>query len=87
MRTKVRPEKDLVKRIQKLGLKMFKKGEVSKAEALSQSNYQSALRYLIDNEIVYVSFSKDVKEGRLLSLTEDRTLFESLRRRLFNFMT
>lgn len=87
LRTKVRPEKDMVKRIQKLGLKMFKKGEVSKAEALSQSNYQSALRYLIDNEIVYVSYGKDAKEGKLLSLTEDRILFESLRRRLFNFMT
>ncbi|MBN2538950.1 MAG: 1-acyl-sn-glycerol-3-phosphate acyltransferase [Deltaproteobacteria bacterium] len=85
LKNRVRQEKDLIKKVQKLGTKMYKKGEISKAEALSQSTYKNALKYLIDSGAISVSGSKGDKGAKFLSL-EDRNLLESLRRRLFKFM-
>ena len=72
-------DKDLVRRIQRLGTKMYKKGEVLRAEALSKSNYQNAIEFLIDAEILG-------KDGKTYHLTEDKTQIESLRQRLFKFL-
>jgi len=85
LKNRVRQEKDLVKKVQKLGTKMYKKGEISKAEALSQSNYKNALKFLVYSGAISVSESKDEKGSKFLSL-DDRSLLESLRRRLFKFM-
>lgn len=85
LKNRVRQEKDLVKKVQKLGAKMYKKGEISKAEALSQSNYKNALKFLMDSGAISVSESKGEKGAKFLSL-DDRGLLESLRRRLFKFM-
>ncbi|MBN2179708.1 MAG: 1-acyl-sn-glycerol-3-phosphate acyltransferase [Deltaproteobacteria bacterium] len=87
LKSKKRQEKDLLKRIQKLGVKMYKKGEISKAEAVSQSNYNNALRFLSDSDIVHVTYSKDEKEAKIYTLTDDKIEIEVLRRKLFNFMT
>ena len=85
LKNRVRQEKDLVKKVQKLGSKMYKKGEISKAEALSQSNYKNALKFLMDSGAISVSESKGDKGAKFLSL-DDRGLLESIRRRLFKFM-
>ncbi len=87
LKSKKRQEKDLLKRIQKLGVKMYKKGEISKAEAVSQSNYKNALRFLSDSDIVNVAYAKDEKEAKIYALTDDKIEIEALRRKLFNFMT
>jgi glycerol-3-phosphate O-acyltransferase len=75
-----KPEKDWLKNIQRLGAKMYRKGEIRRAEALSQSNYQSAMRFLQDEDVLSVS------EAGLYSLTEGRARMESLRRRLFKYL-
>jgi glycerol-3-phosphate O-acyltransferase len=75
-----KPEKDWLKNIQRLGVKMYRKGEIRRAEALSQSNYQSAMRFLQDEDVLSVS------EAGLYSLMVGRTKMESLRRRLFKFL-
>jgi glycerol-3-phosphate O-acyltransferase len=75
-----KPEKDWLKNIQQLGVKMYRKGEIRRAEALSQSNYLSAMRFLRDEEILSLS------ETGLYSLTEGRARMDSLRRRLFKFL-
>ncbi|HOO90168.1 MAG TPA: hypothetical protein PLA74_05025, partial [Syntrophales bacterium] len=85
LKNRVRQEKDLIRKVQKLGTKMYKKGEISKAEALSQENYKNALKYFIESGAIAVSGNKGDKGGVFLSL-EDRNLLESLRRRLFKFM-
>ena len=85
LKNRVRQEKDLVKKVQKLGAKMYKKGEISKAEALSRSNYKNALKFLMDCGAISVSGSKGDKGAKFLSL-DDRGLLESLRRRLFKFI-
>ncbi len=85
LKNRVRQEKDLIKKVQKLGTKMYKKGEISKAEALSQSTYKNALKFFIDSGAISVSGSKGDKGAKFLSL-EDKNLLESLRRRLFKFM-
>jgi glycerol-3-phosphate O-acyltransferase len=84
-----KPEKDWLKNIQRLGAKMYRKGEIRRAEALSQSNYQSAIRFLQDEEILTDAEpgeKGEKKETNLYSLTGNKTKMESLRRRLFKFL-
>jgi len=85
LKNRVRQEKDLAKKVQRLGTKMYKKGEISKAEALSLSNYKNALKFLMDCGAISVSGSKGEKGAKFLSLN-DKSLLESLRHRLFKFM-
>ncbi|HYA12980.1 MAG TPA: hypothetical protein VEF33_01450, partial [Syntrophales bacterium] len=82
-------EKDWMKKIQRLAVKMYKKGEIRRAEALSQSNYQSAIQFLQDAEIVYVSESGDKgdkKEFNLQMLAASKMEMDSIRHRLFEFL-
>jgi len=83
------PEKDFLKKIRGLGERMFQKGEIRRSEALSQSNYTNALRFLEDMGIA--SMTEEAVKGekrpvRYWSLSEDRALLEGLRRRLFRFL-
>ncbi|MGA2332811.1 MAG: 1-acyl-sn-glycerol-3-phosphate acyltransferase [Syntrophales bacterium] len=82
-------ERDWMRKIQQLGAKMYKKGEIRRAEAMSQSNYQSALQFLQDADIVYVSVASergDRKEANIFTLTGNKTELDSVRRRLFEFL-
>jgi glycerol-3-phosphate O-acyltransferase len=82
-------EKDLLKKIQGLGAKMYRKGEIRRAEALSQSNFESALRFLQDSNILLVTEIKEKSEKKPIksyALTDDKSSVESLRRRLFKFL-
>lgn len=85
LKNKGRQEKDLVKKIYKLGVKMYKKGEISKTEAISQSNYKNALKFLMDYGAIAMSGEGDGEGVQTLSLA-DKGRLESLRRRLFRFM-
>jgi len=82
-------EKDWLKYIRGLGARMYRKGEIRRAEALSQSNYESAIRYLEDVNIISVtevSEKEDKKFTKRYALTENKVQMESLRRRLFKFL-
>jgi glycerol-3-phosphate O-acyltransferase len=82
-------ERDWLKSIQGLGARMYRKGEIRRTEALSQSNYQSAIRYLQDVNIVSVAEVQDKGEKRTTrryALKENRVQMESLRRRIFKFL-
>jgi glycerol-3-phosphate O-acyltransferase len=82
-------ERDWLKSIRGLGARMYRKGEIRRAEALSQSNYLSAIRYLQDVNIVSVSEVSDKAEKKFTkryALTDNRVQMESLRRRLFKFL-
>lgn len=82
-------ERDWLKNIRGLGERMYRKGEIRRAEALSQSNYQSAIRYLQAVNIVSVTEvpeKGDKKLTRRYALTENKVQMESLRRRLFKFL-
>ena len=84
-----RAEREFTKKIQQLGTRMYKKGEIMRAEALSSLNYQNAMKFLRESEILMVSQAsdkKDKKETSFYSLTEDRNKIESLRQRLFKFL-
>ncbi|MCD6154156.1 MAG: 1-acyl-sn-glycerol-3-phosphate acyltransferase [Syntrophobacterales bacterium] len=82
-------ERDLVKKIQKLGTKMYKKGEISKAEALSLLNFQNAIKFLINAEILSVMNVEDngKRKMKMLAFTGDKSKADSLRHRVFKFMT
>jgi glycerol-3-phosphate O-acyltransferase len=84
LRKEAKPEKDFNKLVLKLGAKMFRKGEVIRAEALSQANYESALKVLRDGEVIRETTGE--KDIRLYALTDDRNRIESLRQRLFRFL-
>jgi glycerol-3-phosphate O-acyltransferase len=82
-------ERDWLKSIRGLGARMYRKGEIRRAESLSQSNYQSAIRYLQDVNIITVTETLDKGEKRAIqryALTENKVQMESLRRRLFKFL-
>jgi glycerol-3-phosphate O-acyltransferase len=82
-------ERDWLKYIRGLGARMYRKGEIRRAEALSQSNYQSAIWYLQDVNIITVTEVQDKGEKRTTrryALTGNRVQMESLRRRLFKFL-
>jgi len=84
-----KPEKEWMRKIQRLGVKMYKKGEIRRAEALSQSNYQSAMTFLQDADIVHVSESadkSDKKESNLYKISGTKLEMDSLRHRLFEFL-
>jgi glycerol-3-phosphate O-acyltransferase len=89
LRKKPKTEKDWLKTMHNLGERMFRKGEIRRAEALSQSNYQSAIRYLQDLNIIAVTQVQEKREKRLtnyFALTEQKVQMELLRRRLFKFL-
>ena len=89
LKTGAKPEKEWMRNIQQLGDKMYKKGEIRRAEALSQSNYQSAMNFLQDAEIVFppeAGEKDDKKETNLYKLTGNKVEMDSLRRRLFEFL-
>ena len=89
LRKETLQEKDLIKKIQGLGEKMYRKGEIRRAEALSQSNFESALRFLQDADILRVTETGEKGEKKPVknySLTDDKSAMESLRHRLFKFL-
>jgi glycerol-3-phosphate O-acyltransferase len=67
---------------------MYKRGEVLRAEALSQSNYLNVIRFLEDAELIasIVKEEKGEKKEFAYSLTESRAEMEVIRRRLFKFL-
>lgn len=81
-------QKDWLKKIRLLSDRMYRKGEVLRAEALSQSNYLNVIRFLEDAEII-TAVSKDVKGEKkevAYTLADNRAEMEVLRRRLFKFL-
>ena len=88
LKKKTQNQKDWLKKIRALGDRMYKRGEILRAEALSQSNYLNVIRFLEDAELI-VSVVKEEKGGKketAYSLTENRAEMEVLRRRLFKFI-
>jgi glycerol-3-phosphate O-acyltransferase len=81
-------QKEWLAKIRPLGERMFRKGEVLRAEALSQSNYLNAIKFLENVELV-ISQVKEEKSGRnemTYNLTDNRAQLEVLRRRLFKLI-
>jgi glycerol-3-phosphate O-acyltransferase len=81
-------ERDWLKKIRLLGDRMYRKGEVLRAEALSQSNYLNVIRFLEDAELI-ATIVKEEKGGKkevAYRLSENRAEMEVLRRRLFKFL-
>ncbi len=88
LKKKPLPQKEWLAKIRSLGDRMFRKGEVLRAEALSQANYQNAILFLESAEMI-VSQSREEKGGKreiLYSLANNRAQLEVLRRRLFKFL-
>ena len=82
-------KKDLIKKIHGLGAKMYRKGEIRRSEALSQSNFESALRVFEETGILTVTEAGEKGEKKFVqtyALAADRSSKESLRRRLFKFL-
>jgi glycerol-3-phosphate O-acyltransferase len=82
-------KKDLIKKIHGLGAKMYRKGEIRRSEALSQSNFESALRVFHESGILLlneIGEQGDKKFVQTYALANDRSAKESLRRRLFKFL-
>ncbi len=81
-------EKEWLKKIRTLGDRMFRKGEVLRAESLSQSNYANVIRFLADAELIATVIKEENggKKETAYKLTENRAEMEVLRRRLFKFL-
>jgi glycerol-3-phosphate O-acyltransferase len=80
-------KKDWLKKIRTLGDRMYRKGEVLRLEALSQSNYQNVMIFLEDAGLITtIKDEKNEKKEVSYALTENRAEMEVLRRRLFRFL-
>ncbi|MGD0278970.1 MAG: 1-acyl-sn-glycerol-3-phosphate acyltransferase [Smithella sp.] len=83
------PEKDFVKRIREIGVKMYNKGEIQRAESLSQPNYMNALRCLEEMEAIAITevMEKGGKRPtKSYRLNERRDQIDRLRRHLFKYL-
>lgn len=81
-------ERDWLKKIRALGDRMYRKGEILRAESLSQSNYINVIRFLEDAEFI-TTIVKEEKGGKkevTYKCTENRAEMEVFRRRLFKFL-
>lgn len=84
-----RSERDWLKYLHKLGAVMLKKGEIRRAEALSQANYLNAVVFLEDQGVIHISEApdkKDRRDAKLYHLKDDRMMLDTLRRRLFRYL-
>ena len=88
LKKKTQNQKDWLKKIRDLGERMYKRGEILRAEALSQSNYLNVILFLEDAELIssIVKEEKGGKKETVYSLTENKAEMEVLRRRLFKFI-
>jgi len=81
-------QREWLAKIRPLGDRMFRKGEILRAEALSQVNYQNAIKFLEDAELI-ASSAREEKSGKSVltyTLTDNRAQLEVVRRRLFKFL-
>ena len=81
-------QREWLAKIRPLGDRVYRKGEVLRAEALSQANYINAIKFLEDAELI-TSTARLEKSGKTeltYRLTENRAQMEVLRRRLFKFL-
>ncbi len=89
LRNKPLSERDWLRKIQRQGARMFRTGEVRRAEALSELTYRNAILFLAEGELLRVGKGpdkKDERETKLYGLTEHRISLETLRRRLFRLL-
>lgn len=77
-------EKDLIKRIHRVGEKMYKRGEITRNEALSRMNFKNALKLLSHEEVVNIKWVADGKRPvKLYSMgSEKKGYIKRLRRYL-----
>jgi len=83
--------KDWLKKIRALGDRMYRKGEILRIEALSQSNYSNVMIFLEDAKLIHtvIKYEKSGKKEKKVTsytLTENRAEMEVLRRRLFRLL-
>ena len=89
LKKEAKPEKDWLRHLNRLGTRMYKKGEIRRAEALSQSNFESAIEFLKEKEILIgaeLLEKGDKRASRVYSLNESRGVMDALRHRLFRFL-
>jgi len=87
LKNDMRTDREFLKLVQKLGSRMYRKGEILRSEAQSVSNYRNAMKALIDEEILKAAERKEKKETRTFyALTENKSLIEGLRQRIFRFL-
>jgi glycerol-3-phosphate O-acyltransferase len=80
-------KRDWLKKIRTLGDRMYRKGEVLRPEALSQSNYLNVIISLEEAELITaIKDEKSEKKEVSYALTEKRAEMEVLRRRLFKLL-
>jgi glycerol-3-phosphate O-acyltransferase len=83
-------KKDWLKKIRTLGDRMYRKGEILRPEALSQSNYLNVIIFLEEAELITAikdeKIEKKEKKEISYALTENTAEMEVLRRRLFKLL-
>ena len=85
LQKKPRSEKEFLKRIQSIGQKLYKLGEVERAEALSESTFQNAVKLFGEKGIV-VKKSPEGKGATTFSRPADEDAKEFYGRQLARFL-
>lgn len=82
-------KKDLLKKVQGLGEKMYRKGEIRRSEALSQANFENALRVFQESGLLHLTETGEKGEKKFVqiyAIADDRSPRENLRRQIFKFL-
>jgi glycerol-3-phosphate O-acyltransferase len=85
LQKKPRSEKEFLKRIQSIGQKLYKLGEVERTEALSEATFQNALKLFGEKGIV-LKKSPEGKGATTFSRPEDEDAREYYGRQLARFL-
>ena len=85
LQKKPRSEREFLKRIQSIGQKLYKLGEVERAEALSEPTFQNALKLFGDKGIV-VKTAPEGKKATTFSRPADEDAREYFGRQLARFL-
>lgn len=78
-----REEKDWLKEVRRLGLKFYEDGEIRRYESLSQQNFQGAVRFLTEADLI----SPTEKETRkIYQVSGTQEMLDDIRRRIFRYL-
>ncbi|MCF8054213.1 MAG: 1-acyl-sn-glycerol-3-phosphate acyltransferase [Deltaproteobacteria bacterium] len=89
LRKKPLREKDFVRRMMRFGSMLHKKGEIRRAESLSNANYRNALRYLREKGLLKEEHQREKGEQKVTiyySLVDSKLALEAVRHNLFRFI-
>ena len=79
-----REEKEWLKEIRRLGLKLHQDGEIRRYESLSQQNFQGAIRFLTETGLI--SLAEEEARKKIYHVCGAPEMLDDVSRRIFRYL-